>query len=131
MAPASASAVEGSATVVEARFDRRLGRWPIVVDCGGDAAGLRHAIDSAEPDGIVQSVSYYPEDLTGLPLGKMYTRGLDLCIGRVHSAATAPAVIRLAQERRLRVDRMPRTTVPWDDARERFLDPAIKLVVTR
>jgi threonine dehydrogenase-like Zn-dependent dehydrogenase len=63
------------ATGVLTSFDRRRGRWPIVVDCGQRPAVLQHAIASTEPDGVLHSVSYYaaPREI-GLALGKLYTR---------------------------------------------------------
>ncbi len=116
---------------VTTTFTGRNGRWPIVVDCGGHADGIRHAIESTAPDGVVQSVSYYPEKVTGLPLGKMYTLGIDFRIGRVHSASTAPQVLQLLSERRLQPEAIPTTVIPWDDAADRYLEPAFKLIVRR
>ena len=83
------------------------------------------------PDGVVQSVSYYAEPTVGVPLGKMYTLGAELHIGRAHSAATIPAVLDLLQGDRLRPGAVPVTTVAWEQAPARFLDPATKLVVVR
>ena len=119
------------ARVVPLDFGRRIGRWPIVVDCGSDPRGIHHAIESTAADGLVQSVSYYAEPTVGVPLGKMYTLGAELHIGRVHSAATVPAVLDLLQGDRLRPGAVPVTTVAWEQAPTRFLDPATKLVVVR
>ena len=130
-APTLDIAIGLGATAVPLQFDRRNGRWPIVVDCGTDPRGIQHAIDSTEPDGVVHSVSYFPDALTGVPLGKMYTLGVDLHIGRVHSAAMLPTVLQLLGEGRVRPDRVPTTTVAWDEAPARYLEPATKLVVAR
>lgn len=119
------------ATPVLTDLSRRNGRWPIVVDCGVDPAGIRHAIASAAPGGVVQSVSYYPEASVGLPLGKMYTLGVELSIGRVHSATVAREILRLMGEGRLRPEVVPTTVIPWEEAAGRYLEPACKLVVVR
>jgi alcohol dehydrogenase len=113
-------------------FERRDGRWPIVVDCGVDAKALGYALASTEPEGVLHSVSYYAAEPTvGLPLGKLYTLGIRFFIGRAHSAALLPEVVDLVATGRL--DPAPVTTevVAWDDAAERYLDPTVKLVVTR
>ena len=114
-------------------FDRRLGRWPIVVDCGQRPAVLQHAIASTEPDGVLHSVSYYaaPREI-GLALGKLYTWGIQFHIGRVNSAAVLPEVAGLIKEV-LVIDPAIVTSdvIAWDEAADRYLHPALKLVVAR
>ena len=55
---------------VETDFGRRQGRYPIVVDCGLRVEGLHYALGSTEPEGICQSVSFFPMPETPVPLGK-------------------------------------------------------------
>lgn len=118
------------ATAVPLTFGRRKGRWPIVVDCGADPRGIAHAIASTAANGMVQSVSYYPGDVA-IPLGAMYTLGGELHTGRVHSAAELPGVLNLLATGLIDPTLVPVATVAWDDAAERFLEPATKLVVSR
>ena len=116
---------------VAADFGRRQKRWPIVVDCGTRVQGLHHAVSSTEPEGVLHSVSYYADPLTGVPLGKMYTLGIRVHIGRVHSATVLPSVLRLVAGGVLKPDAVPVTAIPWEEANDRYLDDAVKLVVTR
>ena len=120
------------ATAVPSTFERRLGRWPIVVDCGRCSAVLRHAIASTEPDGVLQSVSYYasPPEIP-FALGKLYTLGIKFHIGRANAAALLPEVVALIASGRFKPDLVTSAVISWEDAPERFLDRAIKLVVAR
>jgi alcohol dehydrogenase len=105
--------------------------WPIVVDAGVSPAGLHYAVRATEADGICQSVSFYPGPATALPLGRMYTLGVDLRIGRCHSAAVMPPLLALITAGRLTPQGVTTDLVDWDDAPRAFLDPGIKLVVQR
>lgn len=120
------------AVPVKTSFERRAGRWPIVVDCGQDPAVLQYAIASTEPDGVLHSASYYPDPREiPLALGKLYTWGIQFHIGRVNSAAVLPEVVALIADGRLRPGSITSEVIAWDQAPRRYLDPAIKLVVAR
>lgn len=127
-----AAAESVGAVGVLSTFERRRGRWPIVVDCGQRPAALRHAIVSTEPDGVLHSVSYYasPAEIP-FALGKLYTWGIKFHIGRANSAALLPEVVALIATGQLKPDLVTSAVIGWDDAPERFLDPAIKLVAAR
>ncbi len=110
----------------------RPGRWPIVVDCGTDPAGLHWAIRATEPEGVLHSVSYYAAEPTvALPLGRLYTLGIDFRIGRAHSAALVPEVLALVAAGRLDPSAITTRVIDWEEAPERFTEPAVKLVVSR
>jgi len=127
-----AAAESVGAAGVLSTFERRLGRWPIVVDCGQRPAVLQHAVASTEPDGVLQSVSYYgsPPQIP-LAMGKLYTWGIKFHIGRANSAALLPEVVALIGSGQFKPDLVTSAVIGWDDAPDRFLDPAIKLVVAR
>ena len=105
--------------------------YPIVVDAGLTPAGLKYAIRSTAPEGICQSVSFYPGGEMPLPLGRLYTLGIRFLIGRAHSVALLPQVVPLIEEGRLRPQDVTTRVVDWDDAPEAFLEPAIKLILRR
>lgn len=115
----------------ETNFERRERRYPIVADCGVRPEGLRYAIDSTEPEGICHSASYLPVPEVGLPLGKLYTLGIQFRIGRAHSVSLLPEVMPLIAERRLRPEEVTTRIVGWDDAPSAWLEDSIKLVVAR
>jgi len=58
---------------LQTNFDKPQRRYPIVVDSGMTPAGLRYAIRATEPEGILQSVSFYPGGNVPMPLGRLYT----------------------------------------------------------
>jgi alcohol dehydrogenase len=119
------------ARAVPTDLGRHRARYPLVVDCGTRAEGLLHAVDSVANEGVLHSVSYYLDPTITLPLGKMYTRGVQFSIGRAHSASLLPEVVGLIAAGRL--DPAPITTsvIGWDEAPDRYLDDTVKLVVTR
>ena len=120
------------ATPLRTDFAGRAGRWPIVVDCGVDPGGLQWAIRATAPEGVLHSVSYYAtEPDVPMPLGRLYTLGIDFRIGRAHSAALLPEVLGLVADGRLRPSEVTTVVASWDEAAERFTEPAVKLVVAR
>jgi alcohol dehydrogenase len=120
------------AHALETRFEAKPARrYPIVVDAGLSAAGLDHAIRATEPEGICQSVSFHPGPSVPLPLGRMYTLGIRLFVGRCHAAALLPEVIPLIAAGRLRPAAVTTRVADWDQAADAWLEPAIKLVVQR
>ncbi len=113
-------------------FDDRADRWPIVVDCGTAVEGLQWAIRATEPEGVLHSVSYYAAEPTvPMPLGRLYTLGIEFRIGRAHSAAMLPEVVELVAGGRLDPGAVTTSVVDWEDAAEHFAEPTIKLVIAR
>src|SRR5262245_11043737 len=112
---------------VETNFEGRPARrYPIVVDAGLSPGGLQYAIRATEPEGICQSVSYYPGADIPLPLGRMYTLGIRFFVGRCHAAALLPEVVKWVEAKRLRPEAITTRVVDWSDAADAWLEPAIK-----
>lgn len=111
--------------------ERPARRWPIVVDCGVEPAGLQWAIRATEPEGILQSVSSYVAGQVSLPLQRLYTLGIQFHIGRAHSAALLPEVVALVAAGTLRPELVTTSVVDWNDAADHYTDQTIKLVITR
>jgi alcohol dehydrogenase len=103
-------------------------RYPIVVEGGFLPAGLQYALACTENDGICQSLGFLAGE-TALPLGKMYTRGVQLCVGRTHAASLLPEVVALIEAGRLNPGAVTTCVVDRDDAARAYLEPANKLVV--
>ncbi|MDX1650391.1 MAG: alcohol dehydrogenase catalytic domain-containing protein [Myxococcota bacterium] len=112
-------------------FAKPADRYPLVVDAGLRPEGLRYALDATRPEGVCQSVSYYPGGDVPVPLGRMYTRGIRFFVGRTHACHLLPEVLPLVESGRLRPGEVTTCTVGWDDAPRAFLEPATKLVVAR
>jgi alcohol dehydrogenase len=128
---ALALADELGARPVRTDFARRIGRFPLVVDCGTRPEGLRYAIASTEPEGICHSVSGFVEGDVELPLLKMYTLGIVFLTGRVHASAVIPEVLAVVASGALRPRQVTTTLVPWDAAAPAYTTRTIKLVVSR
>jgi alcohol dehydrogenase len=112
-------------------FEKPERRYPIVVDAGLTPAGLRYAIRATEPEGTLQSVSFYAGGDMPMPLGRLYTLGIRFFVGRAHAAALLPAVMPLIEQGRLRPGEVTTCVVDWEDAPAAYVEPAIKLVVRR
>lgn len=115
----------------ETDFGKRAGRFPIVMDCGLRSEGLNYSLGSTEPEGICQSVSFFPGAKTPVPLGKLYTLGIQFFIGRAHAASLLPEVMPLIESGRLAPEKVTTRVVAWEEAPEAYLEHALKLVVSR
>ena len=116
---------------IRTQFEKAERRYPVVVDAGLTAAGLKYAIRSTAPEGVCQSVSFYAGGEMPLPLGRLYTLGIRFSIGRAHSVALLPQAMTLIEAGRLRPEEVTTRVVDWNDAPRAFLEPAIKLIVRR
>src|SRR5215470_1257198 len=119
------------ARTMRSEFGKPERRYPIVVDAGLTVEGLKYALRSTAPEGICQSVSFYPGGNMPLPLGRLYTLGIRFFVGRAHAVALLPEVLPLIEQGRLRPQEVTTRVVAWDDAPQAFVEPAIKLIVRR
>ena len=119
------------ATPIDAGFEGKHGPYPITVDAAVDPDGLRLAIRSTDVEGVCTSPVYYPGNDTGLPLGRMYTKGIRFETGRCHARTVIPAVLEAAAAGRLHLDVIATRRVPWNVAAEAMAEPALKLVIER
>ena len=115
---------------VETDFARRQGRYPIVVDAGLRTEGLNYALGSTEPEGVCQSISFYPAPVP-VPLGKLYTLGIRWSLGRAHAVSLLPEVMPLIAAGRLRPGAVTTQVADWEEAPRAILEDSIKLVVAR
>lgn len=128
---ALALAARLGARAVETDYGKPSRTYPVVVDAGTSAEGLMHAIRATAPEGTCQSVSFHPGPSVPVPMGRMYTLGVRLFVGRCHAVALLPEVVHLIAAGRLRPEAVTTRVVGWDDAATAFLEPAVKLVVQR
>src|SRR6185369_10331321 len=91
-AEALALAERLGAHALQTDFEKPDRRYPIVVDAGLTPNGLRYAIRATEPEGMLQSVSFYAGGDMPMPLGRLYTLGIQFFTGRAHAAALLPQV---------------------------------------
>jgi alcohol dehydrogenase len=130
-ADALAAAEKLGARPIATDFEDRPPTYPIVVDAGLSTEGLHWSLRATEPEGVCQLASYYAAPATPLPLGRLYTLGAHLCIGRCHAAAMLPEVLALIEAGRLSPGAVTSRVVGWDEAPAAWLEPSQKLVVRR
>lgn len=127
-----AAAERLGANPIRADFAGKPARsYQIVVDAGVSPAGLSWAIRATEPEGVCQSVSFHPGPATPVPMGRMYTLGIRLHVGRCHAAALLPEVMAAIERGTLRPQEVTTRVVCWESAPEAWLEPGVKLVVRR
>ncbi len=108
----------------------RLPRAAVVVENSGTPEGLAAAVRATEPYGRLTSVAIHFASPVPMPLLQMYTRGITLHTSRADARRLLPAVLDDVAGGRLDPARMPTTLAPMDEAAERWLRPATKLVLT-
>jgi threonine dehydrogenase-like Zn-dependent dehydrogenase len=128
-----AAAADLGADVIDVgpQFPRRLDRAPIVVGASLSVDGLHCAIRSTEPYGRLTVVTIHFSAATPLPMLEMYTRGITLHTSRADSRRYLPEVLELVAAGTIDPLEVPTTLVNWDDAADHWLEPVLKLVVTR
>jgi len=112
-------------------FPHRLDRAPIVIAGSLAVEGLHCAIRSTAAYGRLSVVTIHFAPQTPLPLLEMYTRGITVHTSRADSRRYLPEVLDLVAAGRLDPLAVPTTVVPWGHAGERWLEPALKMVVAR
>lgn len=119
------------ATLVDEEFPRRLGPYPITVDFSGSHEGLSCALQSTAPDGTCTINAIYFEEQTPVPMLAMYTNGINVYTGRVHSRPAMEPILDLVTEGRLKPELVTGETAAWDDAAEAMAGHSSKLVISR
>lgn len=112
-------------------WPKRFQPAPITVDATGDEGGLSCILRSTERYGYCTSVAIAFEPATPVPLLDMYTRGITFHTSRADSKKFLPQVLDLMARGRFDPALIPITQAGWEDARQSWLEPAIKLVVTK
>lgn len=128
---AAASDLGAEAVDLGGEFPRRLDRAQIVIAGSLQVEGLHCAIRSTEAYGRITPVTIHFGAATPLPLLEMYTRGITFHTSRADSRRYLPEVLDLVAAGRIDPLAVPTTVVDWDRAADRWLEPALKMVVTR
>jgi alcohol dehydrogenase len=123
-------AQELGAKVIEGAPDRGLGTFPVTVDGTVTAEGLVATLRLTEWGGRCTTIGQI-EPEAPLPLFELFTRGVQLHIGRAMARPAIPAILNLVAAGGLRPQLITSVTVAWDDAPEALLEPATKLVISR
>lgn len=109
--------------------DRSMGRFDVVVDAGFDPTWLRRGLRMVEPDGVVECLGGYFEDVE-VPMFAMYVEGATLRCGRANNGPNIePTLTALAQG--VVTPSTWSQPVEWDDAPLAVADPTLKPVALR
>lgn len=103
-------------------------QFPITVDANVLDHGRELAIRATAPCGTCTSVSGGAGARSSLPLQQMYLSGIRYEIGRVHAHAEAGAVLDLVAAGRLDPRALVDRVVPFSQAADALVEPAVKLV---
>ncbi len=104
---------------------------PIVVDATNDARGLKFALRATAAGGVCTTVGIFPRKTTGIPMLRMYSRGLTLKTGLTNARPAIPAILELVRLGRLRPELITTTRAGWEEAPDAFMSSSTKVVVTR
>jgi alcohol dehydrogenase len=126
-----AAGLGADATLHEGPWPRLFTRAPVTVENTADPEGLACTLRSTDDYGYCTSVAIHFAQATPVPLLHMYTKGITLHLSRADSRRLLPEVIELVASGRLDPALVPARVVNWADAAEAWLEPAVKLVVSR
>lgn len=115
------------ATVAHGQPERSLGSFPVTVDGTNTPDGLVTTLRRTARGGRCTSIGQLAAEGT-LPLLDLYTRGVQLHIGRAMARPAVPPVLSLIAAARLRPHLVTSATLAWDDAPQALLEPATKLI---
>ena len=127
----AAARLGADAQLQEGPWPRSFERAAVTVENTMEPDGLACTLRSTDDYGYCTSVAIHFAEMTPLPLLHMYTKGITLHLSRADSRRFLPEVINLVASGRLDPSAIPTRVVGWDDAADAWLQPAVKLVVSR
>jgi len=105
-------------------------RYAITADCSASEEGLRQALRATEPGGHCTHAGVIWGEVA-LNFLELYTRVVDLHIGRASARPAIPAIVALAAAGRIRPERVTDRVLTWDEAPTALVEPYTKLVFAR
>jgi threonine dehydrogenase-like Zn-dependent dehydrogenase len=109
---------------------RRYEPHQIVVHTSSTEAGLRSALDSTAPDGVLTDTGIFFSDVA-MPLLAMYTKGITFVTGRVNARAEMNAALEQIVSGTFDPSPVVLSTASWDEAPEAWATHRGRLVVAR
>jgi threonine dehydrogenase-like Zn-dependent dehydrogenase len=127
----AAARLGADAQLHQGPWPRSFERAAVTVENTMDTDGLACTLRSTDDYGYCTSVAIHFAEMTPLPLLHMYTKGITLHLSRADSRRFLPEVIDLVASGQLDPSAIATRVVGWDDAADAWLQPAVKLVVSR
>jgi threonine dehydrogenase-like Zn-dependent dehydrogenase len=127
----AASRLGADAQLHEGPWPKSFERAALTVENTMETDGLACTLRSTDAYGYCTSVAIHFAEMTPLPLLHMYTKGITLHLSRADSRRFLPEVIDLVTAGQFDPSAIPTRVVGWDDAAAAWLEPAVKLVVSR
>jgi alcohol dehydrogenase len=128
---AAAERLGAEVTMHSGEWPRRFERALVTIENTMDPEGLACTLRSTDAYGFCTSVAIHFGEATPVPLLHMYTKGITLHLSRADSRRLLPEVIKAVADARLDPAAVPTRVVGWEDADDAWLEPAVKLVVSR
>lgn len=104
--------------------------YPITADCSASEEGLKRALRATEPGGHCTHAGVIWGEVS-LNLLELYTRVVDLHIGRASARPAIPGILAMAAAGRIRPERVTDRVLTWDEAPAALAEPHTKLVFSR
>jgi threonine dehydrogenase-like Zn-dependent dehydrogenase len=116
--------------VVEGRWPRELGPFPVTVDASAAPDGLLLALRSTDNGGVCTSAAWYFSPVA-IPLFELTLQGIVFKTGLIQAREGMPHALELIQSGKLNAALVVDRVLPWEDAAEALPELRHKLVFTR
>ncbi|WP_061249452.1 zinc-dependent alcohol dehydrogenase [Leptospira alstonii] len=104
-------------------------KFPLIADCHGLKEGMDFSLKSLCTEGIYGTASIFWTNKLEIPYLELYNTGATLKIGRVDSREHIPLILNKIAEKKIEPEKIVTRTCSFEDAKDAWFEPAIKLVV--
>ncbi|MCG9875169.1 MAG: alcohol dehydrogenase catalytic domain-containing protein [Leptospiraceae bacterium] len=112
------------------KFPKSAGRFNLVCDASASIEGWNLATRSLAAHGILTSASIFWTNKLSIPYLEFYNIGVEVQIGRVDSKESMPEILKYIETGEFTPGRIVTQTADFANAKEAWMEPSIKLVVT-
>lgn len=111
-------------------FPKSAGRFNLVCDASSSESGWNLATRSLAARGILTSASIFWTNKLNIPYLEFYNQGIELQIGRVESKESMPEIMKFIESGIFTPGQIVTSTASFQDAKDAWMEPSIKLVIT-
>lgn len=105
-------------------------KYDVTVDGSNNEKGLKTAINALAKGGVCTSVGIFARKTT-MPLVDMYVNGAHFVTGLSNARVDAQKVLKLIEEKKLKLETITTRLDRWENARDAFLSRSAKVIVER
>ncbi|HNL02979.1 MAG TPA: alcohol dehydrogenase catalytic domain-containing protein [Leptospiraceae bacterium] len=111
-------------------FPKSRGKFDLVCECAASEAGWTCATRSVAPAGVLTTASIFWTNKLEIPFLEFYNGGVELRISRVDSREMMEKMLTLISDGTYDPGLVTTSTASLADAKEAWMEPATKLVIT-